>query len=770
MTGSRLAVAGALLLAAGAGAAATRRATPGNCPVERLSPAYVKRIDKALAATTDVLGAALMRAPGGPSYAAAARDLTPLLLGGHLPGRRTSRLTDSGAYYLPFAEPPGPTGPGELALHVADGSEILSGSVNGPSLSVAVGAHGGERYGSCLARLATPSLADGYLPVLETQYADAGGARYRQESFAARVPQTASLVSFVRVTAEPSPRARVVRFTPSVHGLRRDGDALDLGGDTVLVAGAGGRWNGSSLAYAIPAGRAATVYVAWLDGAARAHGLAADPATYAAARASVVAYWRGQLAEGASFDVPETVVDDAERARTIQDLEATWRYSLGNPYQELEYPESLDAASVLGEYGFANVERAELRTALAQAPSLYPDWEMGAKLLTAADAYDLDRDRAAIVVATPTLAGYVARLAAQQARNPRGLLEPERWTSDLPEIAEPLDSEAEVWQALRAMSAVWSRTGEPGTARRAAALATRLGPALRRAVAASEVRLPGGSLFVPLKLDDGERPTPAILQTRDGSYWNYELPYALASGLFPFGGPQADGALRYLLGHGSLLLGQLRINAYSLYPDPRYPISGTDDVYELNLARFLADEDRPDLLDLMLYGQLADGMTRGTFVSGEAASVAPVAGQYYREMYLPPNSVANAAFLETLRVLLVNEVEGASGAPRGLELAFATPRRWLAPGKTIRVVGAPTSFGSVSYVLRARRGSVTASLTLPGSPAPQDLWLRLRLPGDAPLRRVTVDGRGWRRFDASAETIDLTGLHGAVSLTAGFGP
>ena len=82
---------------------------------------------------------------------------------------------------------------------------------------------------------------------------------------------------------------------------------------------------------------------------------------------------------------------------------------------------------------------------------------------------------------------------------------------------------------------------------------------------------------------------------------------------------------------------------------------------------------------LSLYGQLAAGMTRGTFVAGEGATVAPLGGERYRSMYLPPNGAANAAFLETLRLLLVHET------PDGLELAPATPRAWLAPGKRIVV-------------------------------------------------------------------------------------
>ena len=124
----------------------------------------------------------------------------------------------------------------------------------------------------------------------------------------------------------------------------------------------------------------------------------------------------------------------------------------------------------------------------------------------------------------------------------------------------------------------------------------------------------------------------------------------------------------------------------------------------MNAARFMAALDEPDQLVLSLYGQLADGMTPNTFVAGEAASVAPLDGLRYRAMYLPPNSVANDAFLETLRLMLVQE------SASGLRLAFATPRAWLAPGKRIAVTGAPTRFGPVSYTLSASAHEVRVQL------------------------------------------------------------
>src|SRR5262249_52241372 len=150
--------------------------------------------------------------------------------------------------------------------------------------------------------------------------------------------------------------------------------------------------------------------------------------------------------------------------------------------------------------------------------------------------------------------------------------------------------------------------------------------------------------------------------------------------------------------------------------------SGTDQVYGVNASRYLAAEDEPDQLVLSLYGQLAAGMTPNTFVAGEAASVAPLDGLRYRAMYLPPNGVANDAFLETLRRVLVQEPAA------GVRLAFATRRGWLKSGKRIAVDRVPTRFGPVSYSLEASRGSVRVHVAPPSRRRPPSLLVRLRLP------------------------------------------
>jgi hypothetical protein len=679
------------------------------CPQPRVSAAESARVERALRSRVDIWGSELLARPGGPTYAAAARYLRPLLWARAAKGRS---LTASGVYYLPFTIPGGPQGASSAALHVADGSQIVSNDAGSAALTVYTS---GERYGSCLARLTPARLADGYLPILETAYTDAHGTRYRQESFTARAPQ---LVSFVRLTVDARRAAARVRLT--------------------------GRYLVGPRRVTVPKGGTATVYAAWLLHPGPAPAL--DETSYAAARRSVVDYWTARLAEGAQIEVPEPRVNDALRALSIQDLSMSWRYSTGNPYEEFSWPEGIDVARVLGELGFGAVEHSILRTSLTRRPEPYANWKRGEKLLGSASYYRLFGDRDYVAAVTPQLRSYVNALGRQIDAS-GGLLARERYSSDIPYQVYGLHSQAVAWQGLTAIASVWAQTGQPALAARARALAGTLERALRRAVGASETRVPDGSLFIPAQLLDREQPYAATTEARLGSYWNLVAPYAFASGLFAPGSREAKGALRYLELHGSLLLGLVRAGAYALGSG-----GGTDEVYGNNVSRFLADNDEPDRLVLSLYGQLAAAMTPDTFVQGESATLT---GRY-RAMYLPPNAAGNASFLETLRLMLVHETG------RGVELAFATPRAWLAPGKRLSVTGVPTSFGRVSYELAARSGSIEGTVE---APPRGTLKLRIRLPRGERITRVTVDGTPWPRL--SGETIDLSGRRGTLELVVG---
>jgi hypothetical protein len=755
----------ALSLTAGGDAAdATPRAD--DCRPAPVAAAYEARVLGALRATEDVWGNALLAAPGGPTYEGARRYLRPLFLARAAKG---APLTASGVHYVPFSGPVTERGAGSMALHVADGSQILSQRAAGRSLTLFVGQAGDERYGSCRSRLGTPRLADGYLPILETRYVDAGGVRYRQESFATRIGQTRSLVSFVALTASATAaRPATVRFEASEPGAVSEGVRLARGESTILAFSPGATARRSSVTYGIPRGSTRTVYVAWLNSPGDARGMALDQALYESAKWALVRSWRDRLGEGASIEVPEARVEDAYRSLLVQNLGLTWRYSVGNPYQQLSFPEVVDAAEVMTAQGFAAVGRAMLLKSVGAPLAPYPRWKMGQQLVGSALYYRLSRDRSYVERVTPALDAYVAALGSDLMANPRSILSRERFSSDIKDPVYGLHAQAIAWQGLRSMATVWAETGQQALATEARKLASRLGAGLRAAVRASQRRLPDRSLFVPVRLLDDETPYESVTESRPGGYWNLVAPYAFASGLFAPGSPQATGILRYLRLHGTRLLGLVRAGAYSLYGlEPVPPASGVNPVYGLNAARFLADNDLPDRLVLSLYGQLAAGMAPGTFVSGEGVSVAPLGRESSRAMYLPPNGASNASFLETLRLMLIHESRGKGLEPTGLDLAFSTPRGWLAPGKRIAVRNAPTSFGALSYTIVSRERMIEASVEVPSrAPVPR-LRLRLRLPEGKRITSVTLNGLPYTRVSARSETIDLTGQKGRLTLVVG---
>jgi hypothetical protein len=79
-----------------------------------------------------------------------------------------------------------------------------------------------------------------------------------------------------------------------------------------------------------------------------------------------------------------------------------------------------------------------------------------------------------------------------------------------------------------------------------------------------------------------------------------------------------------------------------------------------------------------------------------------------------------------------------------------------------------TSFGALSYSLRAGKSAVRAQVTVPRRVVPRTLFLRLRLPVGKRITGVAVGGRTFTRFDAGSGTIDLSGLTGRISLVASY--
>jgi len=264
--------------------------------------------------------------------------------------------------------------------------------------------------------------------------------------------------------------------------------------------------------------------------------------------------------------------------------------------------------------------------------------------------------------------------------------------------------------------------------------------------------------FLPNALLDVETVHDPITDTRIGSYWNLMVNYVIGSRLYPAGSAEERWLPEYLQQHGGLCMGMTRSggteHAFWTGPHRVNPLYGTR--YVVDTLR----RDDPERALVSFYGMLAQGFTRNTFNAGEGCTLAPV-DDGGRMFYCPPNSAGNAHFLTMLRNLLVQDFDlDGDGRPETLRLLYATPRRWLEDGKTIRVERAPTAFGPVSVTAKSElaAGRVIVKVQLPMRNRPERTLVRVRVPdgwratrarlGD---RRIAVDDTG---------SVDLSALTG----------
>ena len=150
---------------------------------------------------------------------------------------------------------------------------------------------------------------------------------------------------------------------------------------------------------------------------------------------------------------------------------------------------------------------------------------------------------------------------------------------------------------------------------------------------------------------------------------------------------------------------------------------------------------------LGFYGTLAYGMSRGTWAGVECTNmITGVNG------YTLPHLRSGTQQLRLLRNMLVRE-DGDR-----LVLAQAAPQHWLADGKQVAVLNAPTHFGKVSYTIdsHAEQGRIAVKLDPPTRKPPETIVLHLRHPERAKIEGVVVDGKPVETFNEG--TVTLEGL------------
>lgn len=782
-----------------------------------VSQGYRDALAAALSSGHDVWGEQVMAEPNGPSFEAVKNFLIPQNGGGVAsgdPGSGYQGSTDTGAYYLPFTMPDGDTSVVQAstdptrqhyAFPLSDGGGVMAdyhvpcdgepGNVlpgflarcpNFYETQFFVGSAGSERFGSAQERAPLPRLYQGYLPVLDVNYTDAQGVHYAEQTFAARIPQTTSLVAYTRLTARPSGDSGT-ETTLRVHvkdsptgDFALDGNTLTSGAETYLAFSGQPQLQGTDLSWGLDLSHGAqTVRLAMLitPTTMTAPASVTTDRSYQAARARVAAYWKDKLAQGTSVSVSEPYVMDALRNMLIQNLIMGWRTSVGNGYEDGYVPEDTDAITNMAELGFTRDARANLQVLLdtTRGVNRYTSWADGTKLEGLARFVEMTGDTGFATANLPLVRDILADLAQRQQADPHGLLTPDACCEDNGAAAYWFHGQAVAWRGMADVLPLLDAIGEQGLADQYRPVVEDFGTSLRAAIDASAVRLPDGSLFIPERLLSGDQPYARITATREGSYWNLLVPYGLASGVLSPG--QLTDALAYIHDHGGTLLGLTRFNwqgepVGQCDPNnlPGYYGEGTDELYGWQYARALSNADEPDRLALMFYGKLAHATTRHTFISGEGSDIDACPWQFYRQTWWSPMSTSASVFLNAFRQLLLDESVNDSGQVAALTLTPATPRGWLADGKTISADALPTRLGPVSLRLHSdlSHDQVAGNLVLPPRAPSQRTVLRLRVPDNRVLEAVWVNGRPTSAYDPDTETIDLTGLPRHVHLVAHY--
>jgi hypothetical protein len=729
-------------------------------------------LDEALHATRDIWGEAAMRQPNGASYEFFKDVLPP------------PRYVNADFRYYPIVLS-APNAKAKARL-ISNGSGINSkaGSRSWRDVGTPITFRVGPDeflFGGIRERTFEPTLAEGFLPIVEIRYQHGSPIQsegmvpidqkkaspppeiYQQESFVATDDALANhAVTFTKFSLAQGTNGFITVEVDAKAPLKfADGRVTDADGVVRAFFDKSWKWERGSAHARLTAESSATCAVptTLLDTP-----FEFDAGSYAEHRERCAQTWRAILAQGMNVEVPEPIVNDSWRHLLIQNFELIngnrMLYSAGNQYEALYEAEGSDAALAMMVWGYPQDMRRLMEPLFDFTRKGLEYHQAGFKLSNLCRYYWQTRDAAALSELRARWEKEAERLDKNRT-GPNGLYPKERYCGDIATPVQSINVSSKAWRALRDLSAMLQEAGETAPAQHYAKVSADFRPTVLDAIRQSARRTTTPP-FVPVALLDNEPPHTPICDVRIGSYWNIIIGYTIASGIFPPGSEEENWIPHYQEQHGGLCMGMLRAGGseFNFWTGEHRvnPLYGTR--YALDALR----RDDPERALVSFYGMLAQGFTRNTFICGEGCSLTPLdAGG--RLFYLPPNSAANAHLLSMLRDMLVQDSDlDDDGKPESLRLLFATPRRWLEDGKTIKIERAPTAFGEVSLTMRSRlsQGEVTAEVALPGRNAAQQILLRVRPPDGW---KVTGAAAGDAKLNVDAQgTVDLSKLKGKASL------
>ena len=421
----------------------------------------------------------------------------------------------------------------------------------------------------------------------------------------------------------------------------------------------------------------------------------------------------------------------------------------------------------MAEWGHAGVARSILRTCSTRKPTPYPNWKMGEKLVGSALHYRLYGDRAYVRQDGRRSCALRRRSSdARSDRRARGLLGRERYSSDIPDPVYGLHSQAVAWQGLLAMGSVWAETGDPALARAAARSPAGSRPVCGARSRVSQRRLPDGSLFLPAPAARRRAAVRSRSPRRASGATGTSSCRMRSPRVSSARERRGERRLRYLLRHGSRLLGVVRAGAYALYGDPVFP-TGRHRPGVRDQRRALPRRQRrgrPARAEPLRHARGRDDARDVRLGRGGLGD--PLDGAPHRAMYLPPNGASERGLPR--HAALAARARDPRRARRAARprARLRDPAAWLRRASGSRSSGVPTSFGAVSYSLEARGqrpGNGRAARNAPAT----TVKLRLRLPNGQRLAAVTLGDRPFGRIDG--QTIDLSGPREGGARRSGAG-
>lgn len=642
----------------------------------------------------------------------------------------------------PLAKPRETTGvpehPYEIAIDYAGTIQLATDAdgwqMSGPQLvfeigspPVAFGAHG------CAKR-----LLDGYLPIVVAT-AEHDGLRYEQTvvGHADDMSPDRPLSAYVRLVVH-NPTA-TTRSTAVALRPKAPADTWSIAPRTLEIAAGGSATMCARIPVPFRADAAVAIgddeFARRLDDAAR--------------------FWRALLGEGMQIRVPEPRVNDACRAWLAYNfLDVDRKAGRSEPHDGAGFYEEIFGysaalyAHALDLWGYHERARRILESlvSLRKPDGLFfvryglPDH--GALLLAMCEHYRLTGDADWLRAQAPGLVRMCDWIVHKRRESmtpdgpPRtvtyGLI---RFTpyADYQEQTVDYYGDAYGCVGMEHVAAVLPDIGQGDEAARLAHEAA----LYRRDILASmdaAVFERDGMRLLPMEPD-----THRLLESTQycgGGYYGLIASMMLESEFLPAGDPRARLVTDALEQRRGLILGMCEFD------------DGVDHAYTYGywLNRLRRDDVRRVLLGF--YGSLAYGMGRDTYGGVEVTQI--LTGEPTPTI---PHLYSGTQQLRLLRMMLLREEAGS------LRIGDAIPRAWLKTGSAVEVRDAPTSFGPVSFELRAEADgkAIRVRLDPPRRKPPLSIVVRPRHPDARAIRRVTSGEKTYERFTSDTVTIDPGG-------------